>query len=167
MGLGRVLGAVLIVSDAVSAQTGIITTIAGRTGVNGAPVRGFDGDGGPANRAALALANVTNQCDPTRFEQTSHISVDAKGNIYFADSNNQRIRRIDPSGVITTVAGNGDAPQVSAPPNCLQTLPVGDGGPATSARLFNPTDVVVDSKGNLIIADQQDNRIRQIASGTI
>src|SRR4051812_21218587 len=123
----RALLAALILQVAAHAQTGIITTVAGRTPVNGAPVRGFDGDGGPAIQAALALANFTNQpCDPNRFEQTSHLSVDAQGNVYFADSANQRVRRIDPAGVITTVAGTGEA--VSG---CPTTLP-------ESPRLFSP-----------------------------
>jgi uncharacterized protein (TIGR03437 family) len=128
--------------------------------VNGAPVQGFGGDGGPAAEAALALANITNQCDPNRFEQTSHISIDSKGNIYFADSDNQRIRRIDPGGVISTVAGSGLAPAVNS--RCEPTSPVGDGGGATDAHLFNPSDAIVDPNGNLIVADQQNNRIRQV-----
>jgi uncharacterized protein (TIGR03437 family) len=153
-----------LVHSSILAQSGVITTIAGRTPVNGAPVRGFDGDGGPALAAALSLANFQNTCDPNRFEQTSHIAVDAKSNIYFTDSNGQRIRRIDPSGVITTIAGTGDQPG----PACQAPGPVNDGGKALAARLFNPADVVVHPNGSLLIADQQNNRIRQItASGTI
>src|SRR4051812_31092948 len=88
----------LLLLTPLAAQTGIVTTIAG-TGV-----RGFGGDGGPAVSASLALANVQNACgDPARFEQTSHIAVDARGNVYIADSNNQRVRRIDPAGTITTI----------------------------------------------------------------
>src|SRR5215471_6927932 len=164
MGLGRALVGLLLLHSALHAQTGIITTVAGRTGTSGAPVRGFDGDGGPATSAALALANLVNKCDPNRFEQTSHLVVDAKSNIYFTDSDNQRIRRIDANGTITTIAGNGDTPNAV----CQLTGGVGDGGTATAARLYNPADVLLDPKGNLLIADQQNNRIRQIApSGTI
>jgi trimeric autotransporter adhesin len=131
---------------AAHAQPGLISTVAGRTPVNAAPVRAFDGDGGPAIAAALSLANFNNlPCDPNRFEQTSHISLDAKGNLYLADSTNQRIRRIDPSGVISSIAGSGDPQTGCQPP------------PA-----FNPADVFVLSNGNLIVADQQNNRIRQI-----
>jgi len=144
------------------AQSGVISTVAGQTPVNAAPVQGFSGDGGPAADATLALANMVNQCDPNRFEQTSHISVDSNGNIYFADSNNQRIRRIDTSGTITTVAGSGTAPATNS--LCQGTSPVGDGGSATGAHLFNPSDAMVDPKGNLIVADQQNNRIRQVNS---
>src|SRR5215471_15564940 len=113
MGPKRVCAGVLISAALLSAQSGIISTIAGRTPVNGAPVRGFDGDSGTATAASLALANLQNKCDPNRFEQTSHISVDSKGNVYFTDSDNQRVRRIDASGIITTVAGNGNAPQTN------------------------------------------------------
>jgi uncharacterized protein (TIGR03437 family) len=130
-----------------AAQTGIVTTIAG-TGI-----AGFSGDGGPAAKAAIALANVQNQCDPNRFEQTSHIAVDAKGNIYFADSNNQRVRRIDPAGMITTIAGDGAAPAG----NCASF-------PAGSAHLYNPADVIALANGGVAIADQQNNRILQISA---
>jgi uncharacterized protein (TIGR03437 family) len=142
------------------AQSGAISTVAGQTPVNGAPVRGGDGDGGPAANATLALANMQNKCDPNRFEQTSHISIDSTGNIYFADSDNQRIRRIDTSGAITTVAGSGVPPATNG--QCLATSPVGDGGSPTDAHLFNPSDAIVDPNGNLIVADQQNNRIRQV-----
>jgi trimeric autotransporter adhesin len=155
-----------VLTPVLCAQPGIITTIAGKTGPDGQPTRGFEGDGGPAARAALALANLQNKCPPpTPFEQTSHISIDGKGNIYFADSENQRIRRIDPAGNISTVAGDGAAPASNS--RCEPTSPVGDGGSAASAHLFNPADVLPLPDGSILIADQQNNRIRQIANGTI
>ena len=160
MGSRGVLVGLVVCAAVGHAQDGAISTIAGRTPVNGAPVRGFDGDGSAATNAALALANFVNTCDPNRFEQTSHISLDSKGNIYFADSNNQRIRRIDTAGVITTVVGSGDPPQTDS--RCQQTGSVGDSGSALAARLFNPSDMIVHPNGNLIIADQQNNRIRQV-----
>ena len=149
-----------VLTSALCAQPGIITTIAGKTAPNGPPARGFEGDGGPAARAALALANLQNKCPPPNlYEQTSHISIDAKGNIYFADSENQRIRRIDPAGNISTVAGDGAAPATNN--NCEPTSPTG-------AHLFNPADVLPLPDGSILIADQQNNRIRQIApDGTI
>src|SRR4051794_40925014 len=128
MSMGRIVFAIVILQLAVHAQTGIITTIAGRTPINGAAVRGYDGDGGPAANSTLALANFNNQpCDPNRFEQTSHISVDPQGNLYIADSANNRVRRIDAAGTITTIAGTGEA--VSG----CQNLP-------DSPRLFGPSD---------------------------
>lgn len=160
MGSSRVWFAWLLLPATLGAQSGIISTIAGGTPVNGSPVRGFDGDGSPAVNAVLALANLQNTCDPNRFEQTSHISIDAKGNLYFADSNNQRIRRIDAAAQISTIAGSGTAPATNS--RCEPTSPVGDGDSATNARLFNPSDVIVHPNGNLIIADQQNNRIRQV-----
>src|SRR5450432_472634 len=170
MGFSRVWLGLLVLPALLGAQTGVISgivsTVAGKTPVNGAPVRGFDGDGAAATTAALALANLQNKCDPNRFEQTSHISVDSKGNVYFADSDNQRISRIDAPGTISaptisTVGGSGSTPAINN--LCQATSPVGDGGSATSALLFNPSDVVLHPNGNLIIADQQNNRIRQIA----
>jgi uncharacterized protein (TIGR03437 family) len=79
------------------------------------------------------------------------------GNLYIADSNNNRIRKVSPgpSGTIITLAGNG-------------TGGLGDGGPAASAQLQNPQGIAIDSQGNLFIADAGNSRVREIsASGTI
>jgi sugar lactone lactonase YvrE len=117
-------------------SSGIITTAAG----NG--TYGFSGDGGPATGASLY--------------SPSGVALDAAGNIYIADSRNHRIRKVDTSGIITTVAGNGTFGFS------------GDGGPATSATLSDPYGVAVDAAGNLYIVDQLNNRIRKVdTSGTI
>jgi uncharacterized protein (TIGR03437 family) len=149
----------LLSAAALWAQIPVVTTIAGSVDDKGG-VRGYAGDGGPAVTAALALANVQNECDPQRYEQNSHIFVDGAGDLYFADSNNHRIRRISPEGIITTVAGSGDRPTTNA--RCEPTSAIGDGGPARDARLYNPSSVIVLANGNLVIADQQNNRIRQV-----
>jgi uncharacterized protein (TIGR03437 family) len=135
-------------------QTGIITTLAGTT-------RGYSGDDGPAINAQIALANVQNECDPNRYEQTVHLSLDSAGNIYFADSNNQRIRRIS-KDTIGTVVGTGN--RTTRNGNCEPIGSVGDGPDAHAALLFNPADVFALRNGNLVIADQQDNRIRLVTS---
>ncbi len=106
---------------------GVITTVAG----NGTP--GFSGDSGPATGAQLS--------------QPQGVAVDTTGNVYIADSQNGRIRKIV-NGVINTIAGNG-----------TQGFS-GDGGPATSAELSNPTGIAVDSVGNIYVADGSNNRIR-------
>ncbi|MBI4464990.1 MAG: hypothetical protein HY647_09825, partial [Acidobacteria bacterium] len=111
--------------------TGIITTIAG----NGS--FGFHGDGGPAVQATLYFARG--------------LAMDGSGNLYIADYRNQRIRRVDTKGIITTVAGNGTSGFS------------GDGGLATNATLNFPTAVTVDTSGNLYIADSFNNRIRKVA----
>jgi len=82
------------------------------------------------------------------------VAFDSAGSLYIADTINNRIRKVS-GGTITTVAGNGSAGFS------------GDGGPATSASLFWPTGVAVDSAGNLYIADSWNNRIRKVAGGTI
>ncbi len=115
--------------------SGIITTVAG----NRTP--GFSGDGGQATTAQLREPNG--------------VAVDAAGNLFIADSVNNRIRKVTRDGIITTVAGNG-TPGFS-----------GDGGPATSAQLSSPLGVGVDSAGNLFIADPSNHRIRKVSPGGI
>src|ERR1039458_10027387 len=108
------------------------------TTVAGNGVMGFSGDGGPATSASFsALAGV---------------AVDASGNLFVADTGNYRIRKVSVSGIITTVAGNG----------VLGFS--GDGGPATSAALYDPDGVAVDTSGNLFIADTGNGRIRKVSA---
>jgi sugar lactone lactonase YvrE len=116
--------------------SGEITTVAG----NG--IRGFYGNNVPATTAQLA--NPTGSL------------VDASGNLYFADQNNNVIRKVDISGDIITVAGNGGS------------FFSGDGGDARGATLYSPSGVALDGNGNLYIADLYNNRIRKVdTSGTI
>jgi DNA-binding beta-propeller fold protein YncE len=83
------------------------------------------------------------------------VAIDASGNIYIADTSNNRIRKLTLStGKITTVAGSG-AYGFS-----------GDGGAATAAQLYMPTGVAVDSAGNIYIADFGNNRVRMVTSST-
>jgi uncharacterized protein (TIGR03437 family) len=120
--------------------SGIITTIAGKT----SPVQtfGFSGDGGPATAALL--------------NGPLGMAVDSSGNLYFADANNERIRKINTGGIISTYAG--------VPGNV--STPLGNGGPATSAYLGMTRDVVVDAAGNLIIAASPSNDdIRKVTPG--
>ena len=112
---------------------GGITTVAG----NGA--KGYSGDGSPATSASLAYP--------------IGIAMDRAGNLFIADSDNNRIRVVSPGGIITTVAGNGAAGYS------------GDGGPATSASLNYPVDVAVDGAGDLFIADGGNNRVRKASPG--
>lgn len=115
---------------------GIITTIAG----NG--TAGYSGDGGPATAASL--------------NQPWGLAVDDLGNLYISDRSNEVIRKVDRSGIIHTVAGNGTAGFS------------GDGGPATSASLNLPTGLALDGAGNLYIADSSNYRIRVVnTAGTI
>ena len=109
---------------------GVISTVAG-TGVAGSL-----GDGGPATSAQLS--------------GPGGVAVDAAGSLYIADSFNHRIRKVSPSGIISTVAGTGVAGFG------------GDGGLATSAQLNFPTGLALDPAGNLFVADSENNRIRRI-----
>ena len=122
---------------------GIPTIVAGTGPGEGAGgAGGYGGDGGPAVEAQLYGPRG--------------VAVDSSGNLYIADSANHRIRRVDPAGTITTVAGTGSKGFS------------GDGGPAVQAQLDDPSGVAVDPAGNLYIADNENNRIRKVdASGTI
>jgi uncharacterized protein (TIGR03437 family) len=97
--------------------------------------QGFGGDGGQANQATLNSPNG--------------VAVDTAGNVYIADTGNSRVRMVDPNGIITTLAGNGNP------------LFLGDNAPAKNAQL-NPNDVALDTSGNLYVADTLNNRIRKI-----
>ncbi len=100
---------------------GVITTVAG----NG--TLPFSGDGGPATKAGLGIP--------------PDVAVDGAGNLYIVDRNNNRIRKVDTSGTISTFAGNGT--QNSS----------GDGGPALNAAIFLPIAIAVDGAGSVYIAD--------------
>jgi uncharacterized protein (TIGR03437 family) len=103
---------------------------------------GFSGDGGPARLARLSAPSA--------------LALDAAGNLYIAERGNSVIRKVSPSGIVQTVAGDGIAGFG------------GDGGPATSARIALPDGVAVDSNGNVYIADTANHRIRKVtADGTI
>ena len=131
---------------------GIISTVAGNSTsilVPGGEDGGsytfcfYDGDGGTATSAHL--------------NHPTGVAVDSAGNLYIADTNNNRIRKVTTAGIISTVAGNG-----------TYFGGGGDGGPATSAQLSNPSSVAIHSEGNLYIADTYNNRIRKVTTaGTI
>lgn len=121
---------------------GSIVTIAGEDGVPDshgmAFTCDFSGDGGPAIHAALS-------------NQPFGVAVDRDGSVYVADTYNNRIRKVDATGIITTVAGTGLAGYS------------GDGGPAANARLNLPHGVALDVAGNIYIADSANNRIRKVS----
>lgn len=110
----------------------IINTIAG-TGSGG-----FSGDSGPATAA--------------QFRNPSSAKFDTSGNLYVADYNNHRIRKISPSGIVSTIAGTGVASYS------------GDGGPATAAALNSPVALALDIAGNLYFSDRGNNRIRKVST---
>ncbi len=113
---------------------GVLTRVAGNF------QNGYSGDEGPATNAKLN--------DPRG------LAVDSAGALYIADAHNGRIRKVSPSGIITTVAGGGYSY-------------LGDGGPATNAQLFFPSGVAVDAAGSLYIADAGSYRVRKVSQGGI
>lgn len=115
--------------------TGIISTVAG-TGVGG-----FSGDGGYAINAQLS--------------NPQSLAIDAVGNLYIVDVGNNRIRKMDTAGIISTVAGNGTVGWY------------GDGGLAIDAQLSSPQSVTLDPAGNIFIADSANHKIRKVDTGGI
>ncbi len=109
---------------------GIITTVVGDN------YYGYSGDGGPATDASLY--------------QPGGVALDAAGNLFIADTGNQRIRMVDTNGIITTIGGNGTAGYA------------GDGGPATGANLDAPFGIAVDVAGNVFVAEAGNSVIREI-----
>ena len=122
----------------VTKSTGIITTVAGTT--YRIALVGYSGDGGLATSA--------------RLKAPSSIAFDSYGVMYIADSGNNVIRRVAPSGIISTVAGTGVAGYS------------GSAGAATSARLSNPKGIAFDSLNNLYIADSRNHVIRKVTRAT-
>jgi trimeric autotransporter adhesin len=117
----------------VELQSGTVSPVAG-TGQ-----AGYGGDGGPAAKAKL--------------DAPDGVAVDSQGDLYIADTGNQRIRMVDPGGTISTVAGSGDAGFS------------GDGGKAIDARLSQPVAVAVDGDRNLYVSDGGNHRVRKVDSG--
>ena len=109
---------------------GIIRTFAGRDAFD------FGGDNGPAANAL--------------FNKPAGLAVDLAGNVYIADTYNNRIRKVTPGGIITTFAGNG------------QEGRGGDGGLATAAQLKQPQRIAVDLAGNLYIVETLNSRVRKV-----
>jgi uncharacterized protein (TIGR03437 family) len=114
------------------AVNGIVTTVAG-TGV-----AGFSGDGGPATAAMLSGPQA--------------VLIDASGNLIIADTQNRRIRLVNPAGIITTMAGTG-----------VQGFS-GDGGPALQAMVWQAVDLAMDTRGSIYYADSSAQRVRKIAT---
>ena len=169
---------------------GIITLVAGYS-----PYGGYWGDGGPATQANLNypsrvavdsvgnlyIADTSNdrvrksgpewndfhRCRrwirrrwwrlaiEAQLNKPSGVAVDSSGNLYIADSYDNRIRKVDRDGIISTVAGNGTSGYS------------GDGGRATEARLDYPARVVVDAKGNLYIVDEYNHCVRKVDTNGI
>ena len=130
-------GRVLIVDTANSrirvVSGGIITSIAG----DGLPW--FGGDNGPATSAQI--------------NEPRGVAAAPGGGFFIADTNNNRVRFVNAAGIITTVAGNGNAAYS------------GDNGPATSASVNTPTSVLAPSSGGFIIVDSRNSRIRAVSAG--
>lgn len=114
--------------------SGIISTVAGSGGTT------YGGEGIMATLGGVVATGI---------------AVDASGNLYIADKSNNRIRKVNTSGIITTFAGNGT----------LGSL--GDGGPATSAQLYAPHGIAFDSLGNLFVTDYSNYKIRKISTSGI
>ncbi len=138
-GLAIDSGGALLIADSGNNRIRRLTSDGTITTVAGSASPGYTGDGGPATAATLRA--------PTG------VQVDGAGNMYISDTSNYRIRKVDASGIITTVAGNGSAGYN------------GDGSPATNYSLNGPSALVPTSSCNVAIADSSNLRIRQLSTG--
>src|SRR5206468_11095731 len=126
----------------VDPQSGIVRNIAGSGDT------GLAGDSGPAAQASMNFPLMA--------------AYGSDGALYFTDTWNDRVRRVDPNtGIITTVAGNG--PNTDA--ECLASN-AGDGGPATSSAVCSPSGVAVDANNNLYITETRNRTIRRVDGAT-
>lgn len=116
-------------------RNGILTTVAG-TGI-----AGFSGDGGPATQA--------------RLNGPGDVTIDTWGNLYIADTENKRIRRVDPRGIITTFAGTIPTTDenLNVDEESIQAGYIGEDGPALSAQFYGPSALTTDAEGNLFLVD--------------
>jgi sugar lactone lactonase YvrE len=126
----------LYFSDLVTNAVRVIDPSGHFTTLAGSGKRGFGGDGGAATKA--------------RLDTPYGLALDGDGNVYVVDRQNNRVRKIAPNGVITTVAGTGLAGFS------------GDGGPATAAKLNSPVGLAIDAAGDLYIADGGNGRVRRV-----
>jgi sugar lactone lactonase YvrE len=128
------------ISDAFSNRVRKINTAGIINNFAGTGVSGYSGDGGAASSADLCPGGLT---------------IDASGNVYISDGCTSRIRKVNTSGVISTIAGTGTFGYS------------GDGGPATSAQLYSPSGLTTDAIGNLYFADGMNNTVRKINTSGI
>jgi hypothetical protein len=119
---------------------GIITTVVG-AGPLGDGKGGYQGDGGPASQAWL--------------NRPAGLAMDAANNLYIADTDNFRVRKVSPDGIMTTIAGNGMKDRS------------GDSGPATQASLVDPHGLTFDAAGNLYITDFDQHVVRKVSPNGI
>jgi trimeric autotransporter adhesin len=131
----------LYIADYKNTQVRKVTAAGVITTVTGTGTGGFAGDGGPATVAQLGAI--------------MGVMVDSSGNLYIADTNNDRVRKVTPDGIINTIAGNGS-----------QGFS-GDGSSTTAAMMRLPSGIALDSSGNLYIADFNNNRIRKVTPAGI
>jgi trimeric autotransporter adhesin len=138
-GVSGVNALALAAQGVVAATNGKVQLVAANdslTTLAGLPDLGFSGDGGPALSATMW--------------GPQGLAFAPSGDLYFADSNNARVRRVDKDGVISTVVGTGVSGNG------------GDGGPAANAMLAVPLGIAIDRKGNLYVADELENTVRMV-----
>lgn len=138
---------------------GILTVVTSGITYPGALARDSSGNLYVLDQQASGLEGVVRKVDATGavtlvnagpLSRASGLAVDSSGNLFIADTGNAVVKRLTPSGAVTTVAGNGQ---------CAAT---GDGGPATQASLCEPYGLAVDSTGNLYIGEFGNSRIRKV-----
>jgi hypothetical protein len=109
-----------------------------------------------AGTGSPSFGGDENQATSAQLHGPTGVAVDSHGDVFIADSGNNRVREINTSGIISTVAGTG---------SCGKKKDLGNGGPATQASLCNPTGIVVDHTGDLFISDTGHDMVREVPHG--
>jgi uncharacterized protein (TIGR03437 family) len=142
----------LLISDTTNHVVRKVAIGGNITRVAGNNTSGFSGDFVPSTDTTVT--NLTGKATDAQLNLPTGIAADASGNIYIADTANNRIRKVNKDGIISTVAGTGTAGFG------------GDGADATKAKLNHPVGLAVDAAGNLYIADQSNHRVRKLTVAT-
>jgi hypothetical protein len=154
----------IYIADTVNQRIRVVNPTSGSITVAGVSIPAGDintvaGDGTACANSQTACGDGPSATS-AMVNSPSGVFADNLGNIYIADTNDNKIRQVTSGGAISTIAGTGA--------QCVfAEIPCGDGGSATAATLWQPTGVGLDQNGNVLIADQNDDAIRNIVSGVI
>src|SRR2546430_889289 len=145
----------LLAAAATVGWLGLLSGTASAYPTNPATIWTIAGNGSHCASSTTTCGDGTSATS-AELNEPNGVAVDGAGNVYIADTNDNKIRKLTPAGAISTIPGDGNT---GASPS---TTTCGEGATATSAELNNPTGVAVAGAGNVYIADPNDNKIRKL-----